>query len=105
MERLTKKTVGCFKYDLKDHKPMIGEFGDYDTFFNYSMAVKRLGELEDSLEPRPIEEWDEEEGFCLWWFFPIQEPPYCGSPLCNDFPEYVTHFTKLILPLQEIKTK
>lgn len=47
MERLTEKTVGCFAYDLKDHKHVVGEFATYDAFFNYSMAVKRLGEYED----------------------------------------------------------
>ncbi len=105
MERLTKRTIGCFEYDLKDHKPTPGEFNDYDAFFNYSMAVKRLGELEDALKPTPIEEWHEDIGDCLWWFFPVQEPPYCGSPLDVNFPDYVTHFTKLILPIQNIEIK
>ena len=50
-QRLTMRdNLGCFKYDLKDFKHKIGEFGDYDAFFAYSMAVKRLGELEDKIE-------------------------------------------------------
>lgn len=49
-KRLTEKTIGCFQYDLKDFKHKIGEFGDYDAFFAYSMAVKRLGEIEDKIE-------------------------------------------------------
>lgn len=49
-KRLTEKTIGCFQYDLKDFKHKIGEFNDYDAFFAYSMAVKRLGELEDKIE-------------------------------------------------------
>ena len=49
-KRLTEKTRDCFQYDLKDFKHKIGEFGDYDAFFAYSMAVKRLGELEDEVE-------------------------------------------------------
>lgn len=49
-KRLTEKTRDCFQYDLKDFKHKIGEFGDYDAFFAYSMAVKRLGELEDKIE-------------------------------------------------------
>ena len=52
MERLTEKTIGCFKYDLKDHEHKIGEFATYDAFFNYSMAVKKLGEYEDAEEKR-----------------------------------------------------
>lgn len=49
-KRLTEKTRDCFQYDLKDFKHKIGEFGDYDAFFAYSIAVKRLGELEDKIE-------------------------------------------------------
>lgn len=49
-KRLTEKTKDCFQYDLKDFKHKIGEFGDYDAFFAYSMAVKRLGEIEDKIE-------------------------------------------------------
>lgn len=49
-KRLTEKTRDCFQYDLKDFKHKIGEFGDYDAFFAYSMAIKRLGELEDEIE-------------------------------------------------------
>lgn len=55
MERLTEKTVGCFEYALKDHKAVPGEFGTYDAFFDYSMAVKRLGHYEDTgLDPEEI---------------------------------------------------
>ena len=98
MNRLTEKSIGTFKYDLKDFKHKSKEFNDYDAFFAYSMAVKRLGELEDYNELRPIEEWGEDYGDCLWWSFPIEEPPYCGSPMDEDFPEYVTHFTKFNIP-------
>ena len=49
-KRLTEKVKDCFQYDLKDFKHKIGEFGDYDAFFAYSMAVKRLAELEDKIE-------------------------------------------------------
>ena len=50
-KRLTiRDNIGCFKYDLKDFKHKIGEFGDYDAFFAYSMAVKRLGEREEKIE-------------------------------------------------------
>lgn len=49
-KRLTEKTRDCFQYDLKDFKHKIGEFGNYDAFFAYSMAIKRLGELEEKIE-------------------------------------------------------
>lgn len=100
MDRLTEKSIGCFKYDLKNLKHKSKEFYDYDAFFAYNTAIERLGELEDANEPRPIEEWGEDYGDCLWWSFPIVEPPYCGNPLDSDFPDYVTHFTRLILPIE-----
>lgn len=49
-KRLTEKVKDCFQYDLKDFKHKKYEFNDYDAFFAYSMAVKRLGELEDKIE-------------------------------------------------------
>ena len=49
-KRLTEKSIGSFQYCLKNHKPKVGEFSDYAAFFAYSMAVKRLGELEDKIE-------------------------------------------------------
>lgn len=55
MERLTQKAVGCFEYALKYHKAVPGEFGTYEAFFDYSMAVKRLGHYEDTgLEPEEV---------------------------------------------------
>lgn len=29
---------------------------------------------------RPLSEWHEDMGPVLWWEFPINEPPYCGTP-------------------------
>ena len=55
-KRLTEKVKDCFQYDLKDFKHKIGEFDDYDAFFAYSMAVKRLGELEEKIEDRTLVE-------------------------------------------------
>lgn len=30
---------------------------------------------------RTLDEWTEEDGDVLWWFFPMTEAPYVGSPL------------------------
>lgn len=49
-------------------------------------------------EVRTLEEWHEDFGDVLWWTFPIEEPPYCGSPLDLDWPDYHTHWTPLIIP-------
>lgn len=64
---------------------------------NYLQKVKL--EQETNI-PKPVEEWHEDVGECLWWHFPIVEPPYCGIPLDIDFPDYVTHFTKVIIPME-----
>ena len=57
----------------------------------------------DKVVPLPLEDWSEDYGDCLWWRFPIEEPPYCGSPLDLEWQEknygdYYTHFTRLIIP-------
>ncbi|WP_270692508.1 hypothetical protein [Enterococcus malodoratus] len=44
------------------------------------------------------EKWHEDIGPVLWWDFPVGEPPYCGTPLDDDFPKYKRHFTELHIP-------
>lgn len=47
-------------------------------------------------ELRHIDDWDEEEdGTVLWWKWPIDEPPYVGSPLWGDWPGYHEHWMPL----------
>lgn len=53
--------------------------------------------------PRPRDEWDEDDGNVLWWLLPVTEPPYCGTPLDDEFPGYVTHWTPLVEPLPSAK--
>ena len=47
---------------------------------------------------RPLQDWHEEIGPALWWAFPVQEPPYSGTPLDDDWPGYHTHFTEIVVP-------
>ncbi|ADM70864.1 hypothetical protein GMA19_03057 [Paenibacillus polymyxa E681] len=49
--------------------------------------------------PRPLDEWGEDHGAVLWWKFPIDEPPYCGTPLDADWPDYHTHWTPITIPV------
>lgn len=49
-------------------------------------------------QARPLSEWDEDNGAVLWWRFPVDEPPYCGHPNCDDWPGYHTHWTPLVVP-------
>ena len=80
MERLTEKTVGCFEYALKDHKAVPGEFCTYDAFFDYSMAVKRLGHYEDTgLEPEEIKGFAEDIAYQFGYYFPIKDMLYIST--------------------------
>lgn len=47
---------------------------------------------------RPRDMWHGDHGSVLWWKFPVCEPPYVGSPLDDDFPEHVTHWTPIVVP-------
>jgi hypothetical protein len=68
----------------------------------------------------PISEYHEDMGPVLWWKFPLEEAPYCGTPLDTGFvvevsvaifdggkkmtqmvggwPGYHTHFTPIEMP-------
>jgi hypothetical protein len=63
---------------------------------------ERIAELESQLAARPalelLDDWTEEDGCVLWWLFPITEPPYVGTPLDDEFPSYVTHWTRIVVP-------
>lgn len=56
--------------------------------------------LQDKMTARthPLDDWHEDIGVVLWWKFPVDEPPYCGSPLDEDWPGYHTHFTLIVMP-------
>ena len=49
----------------------------------------------DTFKLRPLDEWGEEDGPVLWWKLPIEEPPWCGTPLDSDWPGYQTHWCHL----------
>lgn len=49
-------------------------------------------------QARPLDEWGEDMSCVLWWRFPVDEPPYCGHPNCDDWPGYHTHWTPLVVP-------
>lgn len=41
----------------------------------------------EPVKARPLDEWHEDMGPVLWWSFPVDEPPYCGTP--NDIGQTV----------------
>jgi hypothetical protein len=49
-------------------------------------------------EARPLGEWHEDVGPVMWWRFPIEEAPFCGTPTGSDWPGYHTHWTPIPLP-------
>lgn len=57
-----------------------------------------MASYETEIEAKPLDDWHEEIGNCLWWVFPVQEPPYVGTPHDSDWPEYHTHWTPIPLP-------
>ena len=74
---------------------------DSDLIETLETAWKEVDKYKTDNKPRPLVEWGEDYRDCLWWKFPIEEPPYCGSPLDSSFPDYVTHFTMFQEPEKE----
>ena len=54
--------------------------------------------FEDASRPRPLADWHDDLGCVLWWILPVEEPPYVGSPIDDDWPGYHTHFTPIVVP-------
>lgn len=61
-----------------------------------------LLEIQTTVRARPLAEWHEDIGPCLWWRFPITERPWVGTPLDDDWldgdPPHYTHWTPILLP-------
>jgi len=46
-----------------------------------------------------LRDWHEDDGPVLWWMYPRRdEPPYAGTPLDTDWPDYHTHWTPIVIP-------
>ena len=74
-----------------------GEIDRYVKISKVRELIKCVNEPQ-KVKARLAKHWDEDLGDCLWWNFPVEEPPYCGTPLDDDFPKYKTHFTELHIP-------
>ena len=59
----------------------------------------------EKVEAHLAEHWNEDIGDVLWWNFPVEEPPYCGTPLDEHFPKYKTHFSVIDMPNEIEKPK
>jgi hypothetical protein len=105
-DRLTDETIGILIECLEDSALPV-------TQLRRVCMVKALRELQErraavvSHAARPRADWHESMGDVMWWHFPVQEPPHCGSPLDDDWPEnffgsvpegYYTHWTPFVVP-------
>lgn len=75
----------------------------------YNIAINKLEQIDEpqgeKVEAHLAEHWNEDIGNVLWWNFPVEEPPYCGTPLDEHFPKYKTHFTTIDMPNEIEKPK
>lgn len=74
--------------------------GEKDRYVKVAKVRELLEQLDQPQKVRAklAEHWDEDTGDVLWWNFPVEEPPYCGTPLDEHFPSYKTHFTQITMP-------
>lgn len=93
IEWLSAREVNCRRLaERKTGEDRIGWLDDADYF---AQAVAQLHVLEMWMVAQPLDEWNDDFGFGLWFEYPIVEPPYVGSPNCDDWPGYHTHFVRL----------
>lgn len=103
-----RKALHCLYLAVSE--PSIVE--DVTAKFNavlVALQVPRAPERE-SVELIPADQWSELDGAVLWWYFPIAEPPYCGTPLDSDWPtlsgeSFYTHFTRIPLPQPPLQSR
>ena len=95
------KEINKEKYDFS--KPWTSlDRSDYKEGYN-DASDDIIGIVNQLDEPTKViahlaGKWHEDIGPVLWWDFPVEEPPYCGTPLDDDFPKYKTHFTEFHIP-------
>lgn len=82
---MPKAAASSFSVPLYAHPPSKIEVGE-NTAETAAPPVQHL-------VARPLSDWHEDHGFVTWWKFPVNEPSYIGSPLCEDWPGYHTHWT------------
>jgi hypothetical protein len=93
--------------------PLVKFVESRDSMIEQIPQLEKLAsELKDAKSLRPRDEWHEDDGPVLWWRLPIQEPPWTGMPIDEEWttgsesgayfgPDYYTHWTPIIIPDQE----
>ena len=95
------KEINKEKYDFSKPETSLNS-SDYKEGYN-DASDDIIGIVNQLDEPTKViahlaEKWHEDIGPVLWRDFPVEEPPYCGTPLDDDFPKYKRHFTELHIP-------
>lgn len=72
----------------------------YPTYAIEALAVGAYAVIPQTA--RTLAEWHEDFGPVLWWFFPVSEAPWVGSPGDSDWlDDYYAHWTPLpAVPVQ-----
>ncbi|BBM18356.1 hypothetical protein G15_2021 [Enterococcus avium] len=92
-----KLTSHIERNQLMTEVSMFGRTAEIDVVPS-DRLLDLIDELASPVKAKLAKHWNEDLGDCLWWNYPIEEPPYCGTPLDDDFPKYKTHFTELRIP-------
>lgn len=92
-----KLTSHIERNQLMTEVSMFGRTAEIDVVPS-DRLLDLIDELASPVKAKLAKHWNEDLGDCLWWNYPIEEPPYCGTPLDDDFPKYKTHFTELYIP-------
>ncbi|OZQ97351.1 hypothetical protein [Paenibacillus sp. VTT E-133291] len=96
LKELLSDTMGCLVMSTsKDNEDVARIAADYSTLFPDTPTTP---EIKQQSTARTLDDWHEDIGTVLWWTFPIEEPPYCGTPLDADYPDYLTHWTPIVEP-------
>ncbi|MCU7356717.1 hypothetical protein N7O58_03350 [Enterococcus dispar] len=109
IEKLTVKRDDVLHFQ-KLYKPGdVGWSANESKAIAFNIAINTLEQIDEpqaeKVEAHLAEHWHEDIGDVLWWNFPVEEPPYCGTPLDEHFPKYKTHFSVIDMPNEIEKPK
>lgn len=110
IDKLTNKRNDALSYMSDIYKKGdAGYLANEIRVTTYNIAINTLQQIDEpqaqKVEARLAEHWNEDMGDVLWWDFPVEEPPYCGTPLDDHFPNYKTHFSMIDMPTEIEKPK
>ncbi len=89
--------VQCTNGTCGASTPLIFACGDDPV----PLLIERWNRRSRVTPAKPRSWYHEDFGPVLWWRFPINEPPYVGTPHDDDWPGYHTHWTLIDVPAEE----